>query len=93
MKTVRQIEQIPEGVRRTTGERLSRFGRLHALLEEHRAEWTRAHADQWVAVGVGGIEATAATQDDLLGIVERDRVVNGDLVVELREVNPPRLAL
>lgn len=88
-----QIYPPDHPIARRTVERLTRFRALHDLLEAHRDEWTRAYPDLWVAVGPNGVEASAPTQDDLLAITGHERILASELIVEVLETEPPRLAL
>jgi len=80
-------------VSRITGERHEKFRALQELLEENRKAWTNDYPDHWVAIGIGGIEDSRVDFDELLKIVGNERVLANDLIIELLETNPVRLAL
>ena len=94
MRGARKVEVTrPPEEMRASRERLESFGRLHELLEGRREAWTREHPDQWVAIGHEGVERSAGTLDELLNLVDTQRVRDGDLILEYLAVNPPRLML
>ena len=72
---------------------LAQFRKLRARLTNERAYLVEKYPDKWIAMGKGGVVATAATRGEVLEAIDRMGIVRSDTVVEFIDTDPPVLIL